>query len=267
VHAVAVLTVYPRPVTAVAPCLLPRCHLQAESSEDDGPAAADDGEGSGGQQRGGVKSGGRELKRLQMWAWERRNRDGSSGEEDEEDGKDSASGKGHGWAMRMGAVASWCCLSFEYGCKVGTTAPAGVQAKDQCLSRHYPSFRHWPHLACLLRPLIWCCAADGSESEKSEDEASKGQQQQQQQQQQRPKQQQEQAPSAAQTLQPSSPQREPPARLQSSARWPWPARKGASSSGPSSRAVASPSSRSRHCRLPSPGPCPSLLRSVMCLAN
>lgn len=57
--------------------------VQAESSEDEGPAVAGPEGGSGGPKggRGGAK-GGRELKRLQMWAWERRGRESSSEDED-----------------------------------------------------------------------------------------------------------------------------------------------------------------------------------------
>ena len=65
------------PASAAQPVL----PVQGEFSEDEGPAVA--GGGSGG--RRSSKGGPRELKRLQMWAWERRGRDSSSEEEEEEE--------------------------------------------------------------------------------------------------------------------------------------------------------------------------------------
>lgn len=65
--------------------LLSRCpaclsYLQADSSEDEGNAVASPlSRGA----KGGAAKGGRELKRLQMWAWERRSL--ASSEEDEEE--------------------------------------------------------------------------------------------------------------------------------------------------------------------------------------
>jgi hypothetical protein len=54
--------------------------LQADSSEDEGNAVASPlSRGA----KGGAAKGGRELKRLQMWAWERRSL--ASSEEDEEE--------------------------------------------------------------------------------------------------------------------------------------------------------------------------------------
>lgn len=64
--------------------------LQGAGSEDEGPAVASPRDGGSG--RRGSK-GGRELKRLQMWAWERRGRSSGSSSEDEDEDEESGSGE------------------------------------------------------------------------------------------------------------------------------------------------------------------------------
>ncbi|EFN56571.1 hypothetical protein CHLNCDRAFT_51546 [Chlorella variabilis] len=62
---------------------------EAESSEDEGPAAAAPGS-AGAAPRGRGAKGGRELKRLQMWAWERRGRSDSGTSDEDEDDEDAS---------------------------------------------------------------------------------------------------------------------------------------------------------------------------------
>lgn len=90
--------------------------LQGESSEDEGPAAATTPRSGGAPGRRGSK-GGRELKRLQMWAWERRGRESGSSSDEEVSGSGGlggAEGPRWGWVNGIRCRSRCACLPSSH---------------------------------------------------------------------------------------------------------------------------------------------------------